>query len=174
MVIDLSNVAQGATKNEKGALHGVALAQVLELGAQSRSNPGERSVAGSMKMNTSEPSVFRLLRERGYNPFVEELSADGRETEVDSWLHHQILRIVRELSRTARPGTNTLVLATGDGNNHDGVTSFPKVVLEAVQRGFRVEVWAWMDICSKKFKELQRRFPSQVTLHDLRGAVSAA
>ena len=51
----------------------------------------------------------------------------------------------------------TLIMLTGDGNDNGGgdAPSFPKVVHEAIELGWKVEVWCWKASCSKTYKDLE-------------------
>ena len=44
------------------------------------------------------------------------------------------------LQREDAPGVNTLVMATGDGNNNYGYATFVDAAREAARSGWRVEV----------------------------------
>ncbi len=39
------------------------------------------------------------------------------------------------------PEPRTIVLLTGDGNNKNSRTSFPEVLLDALRRGWQIELW---------------------------------
>jgi hypothetical protein len=84
---------------------------------------------------------------------------DGTEPlEVDSVLHYAGNNFVE--SRPWRVwGQDKLIVVTGDGNEHDGITSFPKLVEKAANAGILVEIWSWRDSLNKVFYQLAGRFP---------------
>ena len=170
VVVDWSNISLAAqhrpdgSKDRKILVDPDKLAALLELGssplgqASPVAKPGLRAAAGSKYAGiTWTPQGLRQLEKRGFDVLVEELGHMAGEAEVDSWLHRKALDLVRAVAPTASPGADTLVLATGDGNGHDGVTNFPMVVFEAARAGFRVEVWAWQH--SFNFKLVRGCFP---------------
>ena len=87
---------------------------------------------------------------------------------VDTALHAHGLQIMADYRRLGLPpGSATLVITTGDGNLHDGRTSFPKLVCAAVEAGMRVKVWAWKNSRSASYLRLKEAFPDYITLCDL-------
>ena len=60
--------------------------------------------------------------------------------------------------------TVKLVLLSGDGNDNNGrPTNFPEIVHDALDQGFRVDVWAWKYCLSGVYWDLsvQTRAPKR-------------
>jgi len=138
------------------------LTSLLELGTQ---EIGYRFVAGS-KIKKGN-SIWNEYESIGYTCKAIPTGDDKREKFVDTVLHSAGLQIAAE-SQYLVPGSTTLVIATGDGNDNDSLTSFPKTVFAAVQAGMRVEIWSWASSRSKNYKKIVDHFTDgRVTLHDL-------
>ena len=89
---------------------------------------------------------------------------------VDSALHGNILACVTNRFSLQEPvGTNTLVVVTGDGNEHTGLpgNNFPHCVDFAAAIGWNVEVWSWKYSRSRKYQELVEKWKNRVVLIDL-------
>lgn len=112
---------------------------------------GTREVAASRPSN---PRICSTWKKIGYN-----VHNDGVEASARQLLSERITTLLDDTRWRNRP--NILVLATGDGN------FFPSVVLEAVQRGWAVEVWSWSRCLSEKFKKLAVEESSALMLKSL-------
>jgi len=139
------------------------LSELLEINNSQKI--GSRFVAGSeIKKGTSIWSSYERI---GYTCMYLPQDQNKREKGVDSALHSVGLQIASE-AQYLEPGSNTLVIATGDGNNNDSLTSFPKTVFAAAQAGMRVEIWSWSYTRSKNYQRIVDHFTDgRVTLHDL-------
>jgi len=162
--IDNSNVFIGASNAfPKGESHTVctnvpALVMLLGLGGFVMT----RFVAGSQSSGKLHP-VWDEYKKRGYTTSVHSRSQDSKtgtscETGVDAILHAAILQLVVD-KKNLSPGTHTIVLATGDGNAYNGLSSFPRVVKAAADAGFLVEIWSWKASCATRtFTEVAEKF----------------
>jgi len=89
----------------------------------------------------------------------------NQETSIDTVCCAAILQCIMDHQNDAMG--HTLVLATGDGNDNNGVNSFTKCVKSAVANGIRVEVWAWKNSCNQIFKKIAKDNPGLVSVHFL-------
>lgn len=155
-------------------------------GAPSPPAPGARRYVVGSKGRAEDASAAEWAAAYEREGFVVKVIArdySGREDAVDSVLHAGLQSLIIAVTEdaSAPPGTHTLVLATGDGNCNDGVTSFPGVAFSAAIAGLRVEVWGWMQRgggFSTAFSRVAACFgDGRVTLHSLhphRGSVVVA
>ena len=115
--------------------------------------------------NSKPHSYCSQFEQLGYN--VKVFSRDvatGKETVVDTCIHATGLQLVLERSKEP-PGSNTLVLVTGDGNDHYGMTSFPKLVKAAVDNEFRVEIWSWKSSLNSVYNRIVDKYPNSISMH---------
>jgi len=85
-----------------------------------------------------------------------------KESNVDASIHSQIVNVLFRAKMANETGT--LVLVTGDGNNLEGgQASFPLIMMAAATDGWKVELWSWKALWSRKFDEVKERFPALVT-----------
>src|SRR5260370_26084694 len=107
-----------------------------------------RILAGSVPPGNE--ALWQTTRDLGYNTDllrrVEQ--DDGRLTEqaVDEMLH---LKIANALLDYEPP--QTLVIASGDGQDSQWETSFPRQAERALKRGWNVEVWSWSKQLTGKY-----------------------
>lgn len=103
------------------------------------------------KWNLSRNEVcflFRPLPPKGGGKGV------GEEA-VDSLLHHAIEHMVLTRGSPNPPGSETIVLLSGDGNeNKRFPTNFPTTVFIAARAGYRVEAWSWSTIQSANYRRV--------------------
>ena len=123
---------------------------------------GIRLVAGS-SLPGSPTGLWKTWRHLGFTVKVLERShSRAPEQSVDDFLVGQIYREIINRSGGggggAAPGSDTLVLASGDGNCNDGFASFAETVRAAAVRGWRVEVWAWRRCCSRVYHDMVEFF----------------
>ena len=172
--IDYSNVSIGAKTDASGQFHPDVRVDVQELvdvlesrGRQQSQIIGDRYVAGSKPPDMGE--VWRNFEQLQYT--VEVLPRDERNKEglgVDASIHANVHHALTKARNNKSPaGSNTLVLATGDGNSHNGRTNFPDLAFQAVREGWFVEVWAWRNTLSGNFRLLAAHTSNRVTVHML-------
>jgi hypothetical protein len=171
IVMDWSNISISAMNHCGG--RGVSnkdlrinipnLTRLLEAGCPVRT----RYIAGSIPNKGKVPSYGEEFKKLGYT--AEWLSRDqrtGTEKGVDSCLHAVGQQIV--LDKLQKSGitqsTETLVLVTGDGNAHTGLTSFPRLVESAAKAGLQVEIWSWQATLSGEFARIATKYPGRVTI----------
>jgi len=104
---------------------------------------------------------------------------------VDELLHNIMQKILLDsIVRGDGGGSNTLVLATGDGNRNAGApTNFPDIVERMLRFGWNVEIWAWREATSGEYVRMHSTYPGQVRviawddhapLFEAEGAAAAA
>mmetsp|Transcript_30672 Transcript_30672/g.44013 ORF Transcript_30672/g.44013 Transcript_30672/m.44013 type:complete len:339 (+) Transcript_30672:1-1017(+) len=143
--VDNSNVfigakQQGSTFNNNARIDIRKLATLL---VGHSTSPGTKIVAGSKPPING--GVWNIWAKADFQVKVISRDSDTKkEDTVDDFLHAQIL-VATAKSRIAHDpvGTNTLVLATGDGNANGGYCTFVDVVNDALNSGWRVEIWSW-------------------------------
>lgn len=137
------------------------LMQFLEDSYSMQGDIGHCLIAGSMKLESIDPSIFSSL---GWNAYIESGSS---EVVVDDTIHSFCINFIERL-HFDRHIQHTLVLVTGDGNpnfkSDRMTTSFPIVVKYAVMYGFKVDVWGWRNNMSQKFHMLRKEFPRCITI----------
>jgi len=97
---------------------------------------------------------------------------EGRETEVDSQLKAEISSFShRSYDDNIK---HTMILLTGDGNAKDDqgkdnyeIAHFPKVVMDVLAAGFKVEVWAWRRSMNRVYTNMQSHYPEVMSIHYL-------
>jgi hypothetical protein len=125
---------------------------------------GTRLVACS-SANSKPPSYCSQFKQLGYRVNVCPRDREtGKEIGVDTSIHAVGLQLVIDRSKDP-PGSNTLVLVTGDGNDHDGSTSYPKLVKAAVDNDFRVEIWSWSSSLNSIYREIVKNHQGWVSIH---------
>ena len=171
IVIDWSNISISAMNNFGG--RGVPnsnvrinISELTSLLADQRS-VGICHVAGSIPSKGKVPSYGAEFQKLGYT--AEWLARSGAEKGVDSCLHAVGQQIV--LDKLEKSGcthsTETLVLVTGDGNAHTGLTSFPRLAESAAKAGLFVEIWSWEATLSGEFAIIAKKYPGRVSIHHL-------
>lgn len=112
-----------------------------------------RVLAGSVPPGND--ALWQHAREAGYDTdLLRRVNRDdGRLSEqgVDEVLH---LKIANALLDFSPP--QTLILASGDGNESEFGTSFIKQIERALKHGWKVIVWSWKDQLSGKFRQLAK------------------
>lgn len=80
------------------------------------------------------------------------------EVGVDDKLHELMLQDINSTS----PHNRTLVLMSGDGNdNYGAATSFPVVIRQAIEKGWKVELWSWKRNTSEIYNQMTTEFGDQ-------------
>jgi hypothetical protein len=82
-------------------------------------------------------------------------------------LHSQIQNIILRNKVDKGKEEQHLVLITGDGNPNDNRTSFPEMVTIAIDYGWTVEIWSWKASFSRKFSEIQQKYPQKFQINYL-------
>jgi len=137
----------------------------LSLLLEDNRNIATRYVAGTF--DGSNYGIWSAWKKAGYTCSMIAINQDRREKDVDSVLHATGLQIAFD-HKDKEPGSETLVIATGDGNYHNLMTSFPRLVYAAASMGMRVEIWSWANSRSANFARIAKYFTDgRVTLHDL-------
>jgi hypothetical protein len=118
----------------------------------------DRAVVHREVVGTMPPIIETMWKNSGFTVRTTEGDKPGHADEV---LHAQILQRLQ----MHEPGT--LVLATGDGNNNDGKSSFPGCVASALRHGWRVEVVCWKASGSSVYSFFRGVCPSRVSIRYL-------
>lgn len=129
--------------------------------------------AGSFRRGGSPGEIWRRAEEAGFTvKTFERVGVHGqREQGVDEVIHYAMSRAMREAVRSLNTLVSTvtcrrcwardcIAVATGDGNENDGISSFVTECREALLDGLDVEVYAFRKSLSGNFKRLaeeQRR-----------------
>jgi len=124
-----------------------------------------RLTAGSKP--PSNNGIWKAYQSMHYRTEVHSRDHEShKETAIDSILHGAALQLVADRG-SDDPGANTLVLATGDGNDNGGLTSFPRLAVSAAAAGFRVEIWSWQSSLNRQaFEAVSHMFPDgRVSIH---------
>jgi len=82
-------------------------------------------------------------------------------------LHSQIQKLILTNKVDKGKEEQHLVLITGDGNTNDNRTSFPEMVTTAIDYGWTVEIWSWKASFSRKFSEIQQKYPQKFQINYL-------
>lgn len=134
--VDNSNVGRGVDI--------VQLVKRIEKGRRCST----RFVAGSGEQNGSAENAWKSL---GY---MTRWAREGPEDMVDDTLHARICFDLLTHEPTTRHG-RTLVLVTGDGNDHHGANNFPFCVQSALNKGWVVEMYSWRNRCARIYHNWQ-------------------
>lgn len=81
-------------------------------------------------------------------------------------IHAQIYDIILSCNDNTA-SQQVLILVTGDGNSNSNKINFPTVVERILKRGWRVELWSWELSLSKRFFDIQKIFPTRMTINYL-------
>eukprot|EP00808_Paulinella_micropora_P002236 g76242.t1 len=157
--IDYSNIFIGAQHREGKIDPSIRtdvtkVARVLQ--GNLRDPIGMRVIGGSIPRATSR--IWDLWREAKYTVHLCERSASG-EVFLDDMLHGQAFSCILKF---AKP--QTLILATGDGNDNGGRTTFPEVAAAALKRGWNVIVWSWKRSLSSVYKKLEQKYKKTMSV----------
>jgi len=156
--VDLSNVLKG------GALK-VRAQNLIELVTGLRNATNRKFVGGSFP---SEKSPFwNIFKKNGFIiDFLEPVNFENRRGEqaVDDVIHG---RIRTEINFQYRAGVHPpkIVILSGDGNENNGRTSFPRVIEEALLRGRQVELWSWRTCMKKFYIDFRREYYPDFMVH---------
>ncbi len=82
-------------------------------------------------------------------------------------LHSNIQNLILKYKSDEEYMKHSLILITGDGNQNNNRTNFPDIVTIALDYGWTVELWSWKSSLSKKFVDLQRKYPSKMKINYL-------
>ena len=139
-------------------------------------SPGARSrgylfVAGSISARGANcESVWKSARDAGFQVHVLSRLETGKEQGVDESVHYALARCSRLSVRRLRTwkscltcrawiSPDVIALVTGDGNaNEDGVTSFLSECQDALHDGLSIEIYAFSDGLSHKYRELEKQY----------------
>eukprot|EP00597_Dinobryon_sp_UTEXLB2267_P009264 CAMPEP_0170091608 /NCGR_PEP_ID=MMETSP0019_2-20121128/25174_1 /TAXON_ID=98059 /ORGANISM="Dinobryon sp., Strain UTEXLB2267" /LENGTH=473 /DNA_ID=CAMNT_0010311605 /DNA_START=20 /DNA_END=1441 /DNA_ORIENTATION=- len=131
-----ANRRGGSTNNAHFDIHKLTALLVANL-------PGTKFVAGSKPPITS--GVWKIWKADGFQVEVTTRGYDcDSEDNVPRVLYNQIMETIAT-SRRNRDirGANTLVLATEDVSGSGRWTTFTDCIVEALNSGWRVELWSW-------------------------------
>jgi hypothetical protein len=123
---------------------------------------GKRVVIGS----TGPAMLWEQYANAGYT--CNKVPA-GKEETADSLLQAAAFNLILEVSDDPEQyGRHTIVIASGDGNDHNVDSSFVDVAERAAMKGFRVEIWSWQGCLSKQFRRKAERFQdNRISMHIL-------
>jgi len=126
---------------------------------------GTRLIAGSKP--PAKGKIWQVWENAGYRVKVCSRDVDtGAEDLVDEFLHAQAMNAVMAHAQD-RPGENTLVLCTGDGNENHGFSNFVDVARNTAKMGWRVEIWSWRHSISRKYQQLANEHHGRLSIHYL-------
>lgn len=158
--VDNSNLVHGARNMADGSRDNAVivnidrLVPILEGGMPC----AERVLVGS---NISEALKSRWEQKR-FRILKSDRQPGQGEKFVDEALHSCISHHINHRNLVHCP--QTMVLVTGDGNEHENTTSFPDLVHAAARNGWYVIVWAWRLVLSDRFEEVRSEFPDLVQI----------
>jgi len=144
------------------------LTSLLEQGCLDQ--PIQADIATRLTAGSKPPAnngIWKAYQSRLYHTEVHSRDHEThKETAIDSILHGAALQLVLDRGND-NPGANTLVLATGDGNDNGGLTSFPRLASSAAAAGFRVEIWSWRSSLNRQaFEAVRNMFPDgRLSIH---------
>jgi hypothetical protein len=134
-------------------------------------------VAGSYSGKRERDPLWRAPYEKaGFSVFVEDRRG-GSEQGVDDVLHAQAMTALQKDFGKGKL-SQTLVLVTGDGNDNDGRTSFPKIVDAAMKINpsretsgntalWKVEIMSWKRGLSGRLIQFQTEYSDHVSIRYL-------
>ena len=170
--VDNSNITAGVTVLEGDirdttlALDVRQLVPIVEAGrvVESREVVGSRcDVALDAPQPPPSEVVWTMWKELGYKTRIARRDTfETREVFVDEALHSAMTGRLFEPRYANNP--QTMALLTGDGNDNEGTNSFPRIAEEAALRGWRVEIWSWLNALSRNFRTLAARYPRNVII----------
>lgn len=138
--IDHSNIVYGG-KHEGYTIKTNFITQAIE-----SNSPWicQRHIVGSGMF----PAIIKSWEHCSY---VVDNSPSGPEYDVDAILH---TKIINTITNTQYPERSNLIIATGDGNRHNGACSFPGIVEMALNKGWTVELYSWKSALSPVFLKI--------------------
>lgn len=86
------------------------------------------------------------------------------EKHVDDFLHKKARMFFPSKGRIF---DKTMIFVTGDGNNNNGKDTFPRVICDAVNYGFSVEIWSWSNNRSKNLTKLGDIYKDKVKINNI-------
>lgn len=155
LIIDASNIA---------AKHKISwLALLMQVMGERRIYGG--AIAGN---TTTLPTHLRsFFTHRNMSFYSEETKHNNRinpEKHVDDFLHKEArIFIPKEGCLTGK----TMIFVTGDGNNNHGKDTFPRVIHDAVNHGFLIEIWSWPNNRSRNLTQLGKIYKDKVKINNL-------
>ncbi|CAF1470161.1 unnamed protein product, partial [Adineta steineri] len=169
IVVDNSNLfigaqlGQGIDGQQDAAIRiNVAnLANIIEKDKK-KLNIKTRIVGGSIPPRKAR--AWTEWEKCNYACLLGDRSMNNKEVFLDDMLHAQIQKLILKNNPKKKHAEQNLILISGDGNGNDNRTSFPEVVLSALEHGWMVEVWSWQASLSAKFKDLQEKYPSKMEI----------
>ncbi|CAF1185187.1 unnamed protein product [Adineta steineri] len=169
IVVDNSNLfigaqlGQGIDGQQDAAIRiNVAnLANIIEKDKK-KLNIKTRIVGGSIPPRKAR--AWTEWEKCNYKCLLGDRSMNNKEVFLDDMLHAQIQKLILKNNPKEKHAEQNLILISGDGNGNDNRTSFPEVVLSALEHGWMVEVWSWQASLSTKFKDLQEKYPSKMEI----------
>ena len=161
------NVHRIAHRLECGTYHDALASDVL-----TRFVAGSVSSRGTIEDALSRDKIWLDFAEEDYTiqltlrDLISVKDRPPKEAEicVDELLHNIMQKILLDsIVRGDGGGSNTLVLATGDGNRNAGApTNFPDIVERMLRFGWNVEIWAWREATSGEYVRMHSTYPGQV------------
>ena len=150
--LDHSNVWLGAKRSGK-LLEPVGVVRFIE----GRRDIVERVLIGSTMSDEQEREWRRLQ----YTTDIDRRG--GKERFVDGQLHAHLMKAA---SKTFAQG-RIIALATGDGNDNHGRTTFPECVVLALKNGWHVELYSWRESTNQIYYGLAQQYGEQFVLRYL-------
>jgi len=86
---------------------------------------------------------------------------------LDDMLHSQIQNLILTNKIDQKNIQQNLLLISGDGNANDNRTSFPDIVIIALNYGWTIDIWSWKASLSNKFLNIQTKYPSKIQINYL-------
>jgi len=160
--VDNSNIMIGGkNENKKDQL---SISQIVDIVEKNRKhNILVRGVVGSVTRSSHKETWQKQWEDNGYTVLTSTRAHDtGKEQYVDEALHSMMYNHIFD-DTYAKYTKKTVILLSGDGNDHVPLTSnFPKIVERAVKHGWNAEIWSWEICCSSRLKRLQTQYPNTV------------
>lgn len=121
------------------------------------------AIAGSTL--TLSKNLKSFFTNRNMSFYSEEIKRGYyREKYVDDFLHKKARKFIPNKEYIS---DKTMIFVTGDGNNNHGKDTFPRVIQDAVNYRYFVEIWSWPNNRSKNLTKLGDIYKDKVKINNL-------
>ena len=117
---------------------------------------------GAVAERVGQEVLYRVWEQHGYHVRRLQPDATGRESGVDEAIQAMAYTwLLGDYGPRVRP---VLALATADGNDNSGGTTFVQLAELAMRHHWRVEMFVWRHGCNQRYLALAAQHPQNITI----------
>jgi hypothetical protein len=127
----------------------------------------EKHVFGSADDRTAAKHLMEAWKALDFQVHIEARVPGSPEHYVDDLLAGEINNRVAKAASWKENRNKTFVVVTGDGQENYGRPSIYGAVGNALSRGWKVELWSWMQCRSTRYQAFAEQYPDSMYIFNL-------